>query len=246
MQPLFDSHCHDFLDEQGTVVRDPACLSRHCVVASFSSTHWESLLSCAIPHQDCWIALGLHPAYAGQWCGETRCSLEGLVTDQRVVAIGEAGLDRTSEVPQSLQEQVLRHQIRLACAVNKPLVLHCYRSHGRLVDLLREEGAERVGGLIHGFSGGYDIAKKYLDLGFCLGIGPVLLRHNARRLPAVVPRLPAAGLLLESDRMATGCREHILQAVAQQTALLRGCSMEDLAWETWCSSRRVFRLPEWP
>jgi TatD DNase family protein len=94
---------------------------------------------------------------------------------------------------------VLRTQIRIALKADKPLILHVSKGYHDILRILGDEGAQRVGGVVHGFSAGANIGHAFIRLGFYLGIGPLLLRDNVRKLPEALSRIPLKHLVLETD-----------------------------------------------
>ena len=191
---------------------------------------WPALLALAQQLAGVYFAPGLHPAYADQWDSDAGEKLEALTAMEEVVAIGEIGLDAVAGPPLDEQEKVFRAQLRIALAAGLPVLLHCRETTGRVLAILRElEVGRRVGGIWHGFSGSVQVAHELAGLGFKIGVGPILLRASARKLPQAVVVLPDDALVLETDApdMIAG-PEGLLQ-VAQQLAALKGWSLEDTA-----------------
>ena len=199
-----------------------------------------------------WAGPGLHPLAAGSWDAEAAAELAALLAEPRVAAMGEIGLDRLLAVPQEAQERAFRAQLRLAIAAGKPVLLHCRRANARLLELLREEGAARVGGIWHGFSGSPQTALEAVSLGFAVAVNGVLTWDGARRAPAVLAALPPEWLVLETDApdlaplppRGTPNRPAYLALVAAEVARLRGWSLAETARITSSNACRVLRLPE--
>jgi TatD DNase family protein len=132
-----------------------------------------------------------------------------------------------------VQEQAFRAQLRLAIAAGRPVLIHCRQAAGRLLQILREEGAERVGGIFHAFSGSLETARQGIRLGFAIGVGGTLTYPNARRLPEVVREVPAEWLVLETDAPDLAPHPHRgevnrpawLPLIARQVAELRRWSV---------------------
>ena len=149
-----------------------------------------------------------------------------------------------------VQEEVFRQMIRLACDTGKPLLLHNRETTGRLLEILREEQADRVGGILHAFSGSLETASALIRLGFALGIGGIITYPEARRLPGIIDQLPAEWLVLETDapdmpphpRREQANRPENLLLVAEKLAALRGWSLSETAEITTNNARRVLHL----
>jgi len=146
---------------------------------------------------------------------------------------------------------VLRQMIGLARETGKPLLLHSRRATGRLLNLLRRERADEVGGIAHAFSGSLETARQLIELGFALGIGGVVTFPDARRLAEVVCHVPAEWLVLETDapdlpphpHRGAENRPEWLTLIAARVALLRGWTADETARITTANARRILRLP---
>lgn len=212
---------------------------------------WAGLLGCASHHPALWAAPGLHPMAVDDWSAAVGAELEGLLAAEKVVALGEVGLDALPGFPAAeVQEAALRGQIRLALAARRPLLIHCRRAFGRLLEILRQENAARVGGIFHGFSGSLEVAQDAIRLNFAIGIGAVLTRPNARRLPQVAATIPAEWLVLETDApdlppylfRGQVNRPAYLTYAAEALANLRGWDLQETGRLTTSNALRVLGL----
>jgi TatD DNase family protein len=243
---LFDTHCHCGLVMDESAPAQPG----ECeLIATAEVRHWKELASLLAPHRMRFGCAGLHPWYAHQWDDACAAQLEEVLTLPGVVAVGEVGLDPSAAVHISLQKQVLRQQIRMALKINKPLVLHVSRGYVEILEVLEEENAQRVGGVVHGFSAGENIGREFIRLGFYLGIGPVLLRRNARKLPEALRSLPLERLVIETDAQAemkgyaTAAQgSAILARIAQHLAEVYTLSYAQIVSILWRNSCELFHL----
>jgi TatD DNase family protein len=193
----------------------------------------------------------MHPLAAGEWCPECERELQQLLVEPEVVAIGEIGLDALLPSPSlEMQEQVFRAQLRLAIAAGRPVLIHCRQATERLLRILHAEGAERVGGIFHAFSGSLETALDGIRLGFAIGIGGTVTYTNARRLPEVVKKVPAEWLVLETDAPDLAPHPHRgetnrpawLPLVARRVAELRGWSAAETAHITTENAKRILQI----
>lgn len=212
---------------------------------------WTGLVGCASHQPALWAAPGLHPMAVDDWSPATCAELEALLAAVKVVALGEVGLDALPGFPPAaVQEAALRGQIRLAVAAGRPLLIHCRRAFGRLLEILRQEGAARVGGIFHGFSGSLEVAQDAIRLNFAIGVGAVLTHPNARRLPQVAATLPAEWLVLETDApdlppypfRGQVNRPAYLSYVAEALTRLRGWDLQETGRLTTANALRVLGL----
>jgi len=246
MLKLIDSHCHlDAPELNGTGAK---LLSggREKGIAAFvipgvRSSGWTELMTLAEQETDVFAAPGLHPAYAEQWTEHAGQQLRQLTIHPKVVAIGEIGLDGVAGPGLDRQEEVLRAQLQVALEAGLPVLLHGRKATGRLLAVLRElQVGEKVGGIWHGFSGSLQVAEELLQLGLMIGVGPILLRQSARKLPEAVRQLPAEMLVLETDLPDMADRPETLVAVAAKVAELRGLTLEETARITTENAARLF------
>lgn len=147
--------------------------------------------------------VGVHPSQADSFNEDSVAELAALAeSDDRVVGIGEVGIDfQTSTVSPELQVDVFRRQIGLARDLRLPLDLHTYgkESGQALVDILKEERAWEVGGVLHNFMGSGDMAERLLDMGIYPSVSVVLMHPEAHRLRTVYRHLPLGGLVMDTD-----------------------------------------------
>ncbi|GGE88337.1 hydrolase TatD family protein [Shewanella carassii] len=214
---IFDSHAHlDFSDfdhdRLALIAAMKAAGIGGAIIPGVSREHWSKQK--AIAHQlQLPFTLGIHPWYCPQTLVDCDLSLAALKTelttanDSLLVGIGECGLDKPkaelaqdnpAHVSWNRQYRVLEGQLALAETLNLPLILHSVKTHNELLGMLKQHSLPR-GGVIHAFNGSYEIATAYLDLGFKLGIGGLLLNKNAKKLRDVVGKLPLDALLVETD-----------------------------------------------
>lgn len=254
MATLIDTHIHlDFLgDLQSQVAEARAAGVTQFVVPGAAPHDWSRMMATVHAVDGAVAAPGVHPQAADQWNRRYHRSLLEHLEDPRCVAIGEVGLDRAAGVEKHLQEEVFRQMIRLACEVNKPLLIHQRKAVGRLLELLREEGADRVGGILHAFSGSLEVAEQAIDLGFALGVGGILTYPEARRLPEVARQVPSEWLVLETDAPDISPhpvrdqpnRAANLLLVARRLAEIRSWTFAEMAAATTANARRILRWPD--
>ncbi len=254
--PLFDTHVHlDMLPAGFDLAEEVALAERRGVrrflIPGVSPRGWPHLVSVASQVAGGLTAPGLHPLAAHLWSESTADELTGLLAAENAVAIGEIGLDGQLDFPPAgVQEKAFRGQLRLARETGLPVVLHCRKATGRLLEILREEGAGECGGIWHGFSGSRETAAAAIELGFALAFGGPLTWPDARRAPEVLKMLPAEWIVLESDAPDLPPHPHrgepnrpaYLALVAERVAALRDWSPEETARITTANACRVLKL----
>lgn len=274
MQPMWiDSHCHlepaDFRTEDGADERDAvierarqAGVTRLVVVGSgHGRAEIDNALAYARRFPNIVAAIGIHPHDAHVLADDSTPeaqslwqALEQLSTDERVVAVGETGLDYFYKNSTPAQQQhVLRRFLRLSATVKKPISLHIRDAHDDARRILREESPQghAPGGVIHCFTGSSDDARLWLDLGFHISLSGIVTFKNAVPIREAARVIPNDRLLLETDcpflapvpKRGKRNEPALLVHTAQCVAELRGTPLDKLADETRTATERLFALP---
>jgi len=189
-------------------------------------------------------SLGL-PATAGIHPHEAKLADEGLydelrgwAREGRIRGIGECGLDFHYDYsPRAVQVEVFRRQVRLAREVGKPLVIHTREADAETATLLEEEGAAECGGVIHCFTGGEELARRALALGFCISFSGIAAFPRSETIQQVARTVPRDRFLVETDAPFLAPPPHrgkrnepaFVVEVARRIATLRGEALEDVA-----------------
>ncbi|UCE17412.1 MAG: TatD family hydrolase [Gemmatimonadota bacterium] len=201
-------------------------------------------------HQDLYTVVGFHPHHAEQVNSSTLTQLTALARLEKVVAIGEIGLDYyRNYAPHSTQKDAFRRQIRLARKLKLPIVVHIRQAYEDAMTIIEEEGASETGGVLHCFSGDDAEARWAIDRGFHLSFPGVVTFPRSRALD-IAASVPPDRLLLETDcpflapHPYRGKRNEpsYVKLVAQSIARARGTTFEKLAQETTDNAKKVFRL----
>lgn len=213
-----DSHCHldfeVFQPAQSELLSQCVQAGIHqIIIPSISPQNWNDVLTC---HENVsqhlkraltlYPALGIHPWYLNKLTPHDLDKLSTTVKQHRnkVVAIGETGIDITiAEKHNNLSQQTtfFDAQIALAQQHKLPLILHHRRSHQQVLKQLKQNNYHQ-GGILHAFSGSYQQAKQYIDIGFSLGIGGTITYERAQKTINTVKKLPLDSLVIETDAPA--------------------------------------------
>lgn len=205
-----DSHCHldfaEFDEHRDALIAQCAHANIHRLfLPGVDANSWQRQLTlCQQLSQDnCQLfpALGIHPWYVANSQEDDLTQLKTLLAaTANIVAIGEIGLDGMIEnMPR--QQDFFAQQLTMARQFNLPVMVHHRKSHALIVPQLKAINLVR-GGVIHAFSGSYQQAKAYLDLGFKLGIGGTITYERAQKTRNTIKKLPLNALLLETDAPA--------------------------------------------
>ena len=226
------------------------------ILATGTSLHASELaLAFARTHDGVWATAGVHPHDAKHWDVASTAQLETLWADDRVVAVGECGLDYNRMFsPREAQRQAFEAQIAAGVRTGKPLFLHCRDAFDDFEAMLRDGAGAGAHGVVHCFTAGAAEAEACLALGFDIGItGWVTDAVRGTELRDAVRVIPADRLHLETDapylrpKNAGKTRPYnepaLLPFVARAVAELKGMEAATLAAQASANSKRLFNLP---
>ena len=253
---LFDSHCHvddpkfdADIDEVLARMTEHG-VTRYAVIGSdmASSRH---AIDFAQAHDGAYAVVGIHPHEAKTYQEGDLDTLTVWLKEDKVQAIGEIGLDYYYDLsPRDVQMDVCEKQMQLACQLDVPVAYHIRDAHQDMIDLMKRQKGKLSGGIIHCFSGSWEIAREYLKMGFYISFaGPVTFK-KAPKLQEAAMNVPLDRLLIETDspylspEPMRGRRNeptHV-RFVAEKIAALRGIPVEELAAATTQNAMNVYRI----
>ena len=223
------------------------------VAASLSSC--KTTLELARNHDFMYAALGVHPSESAELSDEGLKDIETWCTerqDGKVRAIGEIGLDYYWEEPdKEIQKKWFVAQLDLARRLKLPVIIHSRDAAADTLEIMKEHGRD-LGGVIHCFSYGPEMAREYLKMGYYLGIGGVVTFTNAKKLKEVVKETPIDRIVLETDCPYLspvpnrGKRNSSLNLpyVVDMIAELKGITAKEVMEKTWENAKALYRMTE--
>jgi TatD DNase family protein len=199
------------------------------------------------------FAVGLHPLDAQKWTPEMESQLLSLArSDERVVAIGEMGLDFYKAENQQEQKAVFEAQLAIAKALNLPVIIHCREATAQMRELLQEfwERNGGVKGVMHCWGGTPEETQWFLDLGFYISFSGIVTFKNAINIQKSALMVPLHRLLIETDcpflapvpKRGKRNEPAYVRYVAEYIACLRNISLETLAAQTTQNACQLFGL----
>lgn len=199
------------------------------------------------------FAVGLHPLDVDQWTPAIAEQIRQLArSDQRVVAIGETGLDFYKSDREALQYEAFTAQLAIAAELDLPVIIHCRDAAQPMAAFLRQCFASQpVRGVMHCWGGDPEETATFLDLGFYISFSGTVTFKKAEGIQASARMVPSDRLLIETDcpflapvpKRGKRNEPSFVQHVAQQVADLRGVPLAELAQQTTENACRLFRLP---
>jgi TatD DNase family protein len=204
IEQLVDTHCHldfnSYADDLSEVL-DRAHLAGvgRIIGPGIDLDSSRAMVALAQAHDSVVAAVGVHPNSSAGWRDEWVKELRALAQDERVVAIGEIGLDYYREhSPTDVQRRAFEAQIALAVELNLPVIVHNRKADEDVLDCLQHHGWGK--GVLHSFSSPWNVAEAALDAGYHLGFtGPITFK-KAQAVREVAARAPLDRVLVETDR----------------------------------------------
>ena len=246
-----DTHCHlykEYYDDLDEIIKK---INNNQVIRVINNgcddKSNKEVLELLGKYNSMYGAIGIHPESADTYTEEDLKFIEEHINDDKVVAIGEIGLDYYwTKDNKDKQKELFEYQLKLAERVNKPVIIHSREATQDTIEIL---GKYNVKGVIHSFSGSYETACIYIKMGFLLGINGVITFKNCN-LKDVVAKLDLGNIILETDspyltpvpyRGKKNDSSHIID-IAKFICEIKGCSMEELAKETNGNINRCFDI----
>jgi len=250
-----DSHCHLTFPELAADL--DAVLSRmrdnavtRALSVSVTMDDFPQVLALAKRHPHIFGSVGVHPDYEDLPL-VVPAEIARLADHPKIIAIGETGLDYYRlKGDLEWQRERFRNHIRAARLCGKPLIIHCRAAADDTLRILREEGAEAVGGVMHCFTESWEVAQGAMDLGFYISFSGIVTFKNAQALKDVATKVPMERLLIETDSPYLAPvpfrgkvnEPGLVVHVAQEIAQLRALPLDRIAAETTNNFNTLFRV----
>lgn len=260
---LVDSHCHldrlDLTPYDGDLSKAIAHAEsqdiKHFLCVSITLENFQDVLKIAKSYPNVSASVGLHPNELDVPHEPSAEDLVILSQDKKVVAIGETGLDYyRSEGDVEWQRERFRQHIRAAIQSNKPLIIHTRQAQQDTLAIMREEGADKIGGVMHCFTEDWEMAKAAMDLNFYISLSGIVTFSSAKVLQDVARKLPMDRMLIETDSPYLAPVPHrgkpnepaFVRHVAEYIATLRNVTVEEIAEKTTKNFFELFAIAHTP
>ena len=251
---LVDSHCHldfpelfDRLDQVLDSMNGAGVAAALCIGVSLEGL--PRIIGISEAHRNIYASVGVHPEHRD--CSELDVeTLVRLGSHPKVLGIGETGLDYYwhKERPEWQRERFRIH-IRAAREIGKPLIIHMREAAQDTLSIMREEGAEKVGGVMHCFTETPAVAEEALSLGFHISFSGIVTFKNARQVKEVAKSVPLDRILIETDAPYLAPVPHrgkinepaFVRHVAEEIAAIREMDMREIERVTSENFCRLFK-----
>ena len=255
---IFETHAH-YDDEQFESGREaliaslPDCGIKRVVNVGASIESTKNSIELAKQYEFVYAAVGVHPSEIAELNEDNFAWLRQLTDLNKVVAVGEIGLDYywdKEEEVQKRQRYWFKRQMELAKEVGLPIIVHSRDAAEDTLRVMKEAHAEEIPGVIHCFSYSPEMAKEFIKMGYYIGVGGVVTFKNAKKLKETVEQIPLERILLETDcpYMAPepnrGKRNDStnLIYVAKEIAKIKGMEYDDVIRITEENAKRMYRI----
>lgn len=253
--PFVDSHCHlDFpelaenIGEVLVQMQQDDVVGALCV--SVNLANFPQMLALAEQYPNIFASVGVHPDYEGVE-EPSAARLVELAQHPKVIAIGETGLDYFRlKGDLEWQRARFRNHIRAARECGKPLIIHTREAAADTLRIMAEENAAEAGGVMHCFTETWEVAEAALAMGFLISFSGIVTFKNAKQIKEVAQRAPLERILIETDAPYLAPVPHrgklnqpaYVKHVAEEIAVLRGVSVEEVGRRTTENFMRLFKL----
>lgn len=252
---FIDSHCHldrldlsDFDNNLDNVVEAAKAADvEQMLCVSVTLDDFASMADKTAKYDNVHLSCGVHPLNQEDNVDEQR--LLALADNERVIAVGETGLDYFyAPETQEVQRDAFRKHIRVAKKLNKPIIIHTRDAVQDTLDIMREEGADQVGGVLHCFTESMEMAEQAIKMGFYISFSGIVTFKNASALRHVAHQVPDDRFLIETDSPYLAPVPHrgkqnqpaFVVEVAKMLSDIRGQSVEEIARLSSANYRKLF------
>ena len=253
---FIDSHCHldrlkldDFNDNLDNVIVAAAeAKVDHILCVSVTLKEFPAMAEKTDKYQNVSLSCGMHPLNQDDLVDEGE--LLKLSQHERVIAVGETGLDYfyAPETKEVQLDSFVKH-VRVANKLNKPLIIHTRQAQEDTLNILREENAQNVGGILHCFTESWEMAEQAIEMGFYISFSGIVTFKNATELREVAKKVPDDKFLIETDApylapvpyRGKQNQPAYVAEVAKHLASIRGQSVEEIAQHSTNNFNRLFK-----
>ena len=255
---FIDTHVHLNADQyeedlQEVINRALEAKVNKMVVIGFDRVTIERAMKLIEEYSFIYAVVGWHPVDAIDCTEEDLKWIESLAAHEKVVGIGEMGLDyHWDKSPKDVQQALFRKQIRLAQKVNLPIIIHNRDATEDVIRILQEEEAHLTGGIMHCYGGSVETAKQCIEMNFMISLGGPVTFKNAKKPKEVATEIPLEYLLIETDAPYLAPHPHrgkrnepaFVTLVAEEIARLKGITVEEVAEATTKNAEKFFHITE--
>lgn len=248
---FIDTHCHivsEYYDNIDEVVKnaiDNGVLK--IIVNGYNMQSNREVLELVKKYDIVYGALGIQPEELYDYNDDSLNFIEEHINDEKIIAVGEIGLDYHYDTDKDLQKELFKRQLEIAYKYNKPVIIHSRDCIQETYNILKES---KVKGTMHCYSGSKEMALEFIKIGFLIGIGGVSTFKNAKNIVDVIKYIPLEYIILETDspyltpEPYRGKRNEpmYIPIVAKRVADIKGLDIKEIERTTTDNARRLFDI----
>lgn len=248
---FIDTHCHivseyyDDIDEVIKNVIDNGVLK--IIINGYNMQSNREVLELVKKYDIVYGALGIQPEELYDYNDDSLKFIEEHINDEKIIAVGEIGLDYHYDTDKELQKELFKRQLEIAYKYNKPVIIHSRDCIQETYNILKES---KVKGTMHCYSGSKEMALEFIKIGFLIGIGGVSTFKNAKNIVDVIKYIPLEYIILETDspyltpEPYRGKRNEpmYIPIVAKRVADIKGLGIKEIERTTTDNARRLFDI----
>lgn len=248
---FIDTHCHivsEYYDDIDEVVKnaiDNGVLK--IIVNGYNMQSNREVLELVKKYDIVYGALGIQPEELYDYNDNSLKFIEEHINDEKIIAVGEIGLDYHYDTDKELQKELFKRQLEIAYKYNKPVIIHSRDCIQETYNILKES---KVKGTMHCYSGSKEMALEFIKIGFSIGIGGVSTFKNAKNIVDVIKYIPLEYIILETDspyltpEPYRGKRNEpmYIPIIAKRVADIKGLDIKEIERTTTDNARRLFDI----
>ena len=247
---LIDTHCHissEFYDDINEVIEEDFKYVDKIIISGCEKDAIKDSINIATRYENIYVTIGYHPDQVDYVTDSDLLELKSLLKEEKVIGIGEIGLDYYwVKDNKEKQIELFEKQLKIAEELNLPVVIH---SRDATEDTIKTLSKYKVRGIIHAFSGSVETAKKYISMGYLLGIGGVITFKNSK-LYQVIEKIGVDNLVLETDSPYLTPHPHrgeknsskYIPLICERVAEVTGKTVDEVSKITGNNASKLFDL----
>ena len=248
---FIDTHCHvvsEYYDDIDEVIKnaiDNGVLK--IIINGYNMQSNREVLELVKKYDIVYGALGIQPEELYDYNDDSLKFIEEHINDEKIIAVGEIGLDYHYDTDKDLQKELFKRQLKIAYKYNKPVIIHSRDCIQETYNILKES---KVKGIMHCYNGSKEMALEFIKIGFSIGIGGVSTFKNAKNIVDVIKYIPLEYIILETDspyltpEPYRGKRNEpmYIPIVAKRVADIKGLDIKEIERATTDNARRLFDI----
>ena len=248
---FIDTHCHivsEYYDDIENVIKNAIANGvLKIIVNGYNMRSNREVLELVKKYDIVYGALGIQPEELYDYNDNSLKFIEEHINDEKIVAVGEIGLDYHYDTDRNLQKELFKRQLEIAYKYNKPVIIHSRDCIQETYNILKES---KVKGTMHCYSGSKEMALEFIKIGFSIGIGGVSTFKNAKNIVDVIKNIDLEYIILETDSpyltpepyRGKSNEPMYIPIVAKRVADIKGLDIKEIERTTTDNARRLFDI----